>query len=147
MLAASCTAHRPPAGTREGRSLGDVYKSVTREGGEAAEESIRRDLQVQGTLGYVNPYVPVRTPPNVMPVWIPSFVSAEGDLVSGHWVYLVVNKEQWFVEEQATDVATPVALPKSKPDRPTRRAAARRPASSVVEQLSGAAPPPLEITP
>jgi hypothetical protein len=63
-----------------------------------AKAWVQRDLQMHGTLGYLRPYVPVRTPPNVMPVWIPSFVDEDNNLIQGHWVHILITDEQWFIE-------------------------------------------------
>jgi len=99
---ASCTAQRSPTlpGT-PGQSLADVYRSARREGIEAARETLQQDLQIQSTLGYVRPYVPVRLPPNVMRVWIPPFVDEDNHMVQGHWVHVMIRDEQWFIEDNA----------------------------------------------
>jgi hypothetical protein len=87
LLGSSCAPHRPPRPDESvGLPLDQVYNQTRREGVQAGAEAIRRELTIQGTLGYVRPGVPVRTPPNVIAVWIPAFVNTEGDMVSGHWV-------------------------------------------------------------
>lgn len=103
-LLASCSTSRARPGT-EGHSLEEVYAQARRQGSEAGAEAIRDDLQLQGTLGYVRPHVPVRTPPNVMRVWIPPFADAEQNLVQGHWVHVVIADEGWYVGQQASPVA------------------------------------------
>jgi Type IV conjugative transfer system lipoprotein (TraV) len=103
LLLASC-ASRPHTGAH-GQSLEEVYAQARRQGGEAGAAAMRDDLQLQGTLGYVRPHVPVRTPPNVMRVWIPPFADAEQNLVQGHWVHVVIADEGWFVGQQASPVA------------------------------------------
>jgi hypothetical protein len=80
-LLASCSTSRARSGT-EGHSLEEVYAQARRQGSEAGAEAMRDDLQLQGTLGYVRPHVPVRTPPNVMRVWIPSFADVEQNLTA-----------------------------------------------------------------
>ncbi|NOT56764.1 MAG: TraV family lipoprotein [Deltaproteobacteria bacterium] len=102
-LLASCSASRPHAGT-QGQSLEEVYAQARRQGGEAGAAAMRDDLQLQGTLGYVRPHVPVRTPPHVMRVWIPPFADAEQNLVQGHWVHVVIADEGWTVGQQASPV-------------------------------------------
>jgi hypothetical protein len=104
-----------------GQPLDQVYNQTRREGLQAGAEAIRRELTVAGTLGYVRPGVPVRTPPDVLAVWIPAFVNTEGDLVSGHWVYMVRQQEKWFIEEETGPGTAAVAVPHSHP-RPTRSA-------------------------
>lgn len=102
LVVASCTAQRSPTPpSAAGQSLDDVYNSARREGIAAAKDTLQHDLQLQGTLGYVRPYVPVRMPPNVMRVWIPPFVDADNHMVQGHWVHVLIRDEQWFIEQEA----------------------------------------------
>ncbi len=97
VLLASCsTVPRGPA-SRDGHALDEAYARARRHGIEAGVEAMRDDLQLQGTLGYVRPHVPVRTPPNVMRVWIPPFEDGERNLVQGHWVHVVIADEGWTV--------------------------------------------------
>ena len=118
VLLASCSASRPHTGAA-GQSLDDVYAHARRQGGEAGAEAMRDELQLQGTFGYVRPHVPVRTPPNVMRVWIPPFADAEQNLVQGHWVHVVIADEGWVVGQQASPVAA--LLP--SPTAPTTKTA------------------------
>lgn len=114
LLGASCTAHRPPAsGGVTGTSLDEVYAHARRQGSEAGEQTLREDLQMQGTLGYLRPYVPVRTPPNVIRVWIPPFEDEQHNLVQGHWVHVVVHTEGWYTGQQASPMAA--MLPHAAP--------------------------------
>ena len=77
VLLASCsTAPHGPA-SRDGHALDEAYARARRQGIDAGVEAMRDDLQLRGTLGYVRPYVPVRTPPNVLRVWIPPFEDGE----------------------------------------------------------------------
>jgi hypothetical protein len=99
------------------KSLDEVYAHARRHGSEAGEKTLREELQMQGTLGYVRPYVPVRTPPNVMRVWIPAFEDEQHNLVQGHWVHVVVHDEGWYVGQQASPVAA--MLPHAAPRRST----------------------------
>jgi hypothetical protein len=116
LLVSSCAPQRPPMpGDAGGRPLDQVYNETRREGLRAGAEAIQRELTMQGTLGYVRPGVPVRTPPNVMAVWIPAFVNTEGDMVSGHWVYMVRQQEKWFIEEETGPGTAAVTVPRSSP--------------------------------
>jgi len=122
LLGSSCALHRPPPPEESvGRPLDQVYNQTRREGVQAGAEAIRRELTIQGTLGYVRPGVPVRTPPHVMAVWIPAFVNTEGDMVSGHWVYMVRQQEKWFIEAETGPGTAAVTVPRSSP-RPRRSA-------------------------
>lgn len=51
-------------------------------------------------LGPEVPYVPVVTPPRVQRVWIPAHVDDVGDMVAGHWIYLMLERSRWFVDEK-----------------------------------------------
>ena len=104
LLLANCSASRTRPGT-EGQSLEEAYAQARRQGSEAGAEAMRDDLQLQGTFGYVRPHVPVRTPPNVMRVWIPPFADDEQNLVQGHWVHVVITDEGWTVGDQASPAA------------------------------------------
>ncbi len=122
LLVSSCAPQRPPMpGDAGGRPLDQVYNQTRSEGLHAGADALRRELTIQGTLGYVRPGVPVRTPPNVMAVWIPAFVNTEGDMVSGHWVYMVRQQEKWFIEEETGPGTAAVTVPHSSP-RPRRSA-------------------------
>ena len=50
-------------------------------------------------LGPEVPYVPVVTPPRVRRVWIPAHVDELGDMVSGHWLYLMLERSRWLVDD------------------------------------------------
>ncbi len=141
LLGSSCAPHRPPRPEESvGLPLDQVYNQTRREGVQAGAEAIRRELTIQGTLGYVRPGVPVRTPPNVMAVWIPAFVNTEGDMVSGHWVYMVRQQEKWFIEEETGPGAAAVAAPHSRPTP-------RRSAPLSPERSTGTAPTGSAVAP
>lgn len=52
-------------------------------------------------LGPEVPYVPVVTAPRVQRVWIPAHVDEAGDMVAGHWIYLMLERSRWFVDDAA----------------------------------------------
>ncbi len=105
LLASCSTTQRDPAG-HDGHVLDQAYARARRQGIDAGVEAMRDDLQLQGTLGYVRPHVPVRTPPNVMRVWIPPFEDGERNLVQGHWVHVVIADEGWTVGQPVAPVVT-----------------------------------------
>lgn len=45
------------------------------------------------------PYVPMVDPPRVQRVWIPAYVNNAGDLVAGHWIYLMLRPSRWFLDD------------------------------------------------
>lgn len=52
-------------------------------------------------LGPETPYVPVMKPPRVQRAWTPAYVNDTGDLVSGHWVYLLLKPSRWFLDDES----------------------------------------------
>ena len=44
------------------------------------------------------PYVPIVTPPEVMRVWIYDHVTPSNDLVIGHWVYVKITDQDWYIK-------------------------------------------------
>lgn len=74
----------------------DLRESLGRDEAEGVP-----DLEAAGpALGPEVPYVPVVTPPKVQRVWIPAHVDDVGDMVAGHWIYLMLERSRWFVEEK-----------------------------------------------
>ena len=75
------------------------------------------------------PYVPLVDPPRVQRVWIPAYVNSAGDLVAGHWIYLMLRPSGWFLddgrntEKRQLDLNVPAGItvrkPASKPDSST----------------------------
>src|SRR4030095_11147238 len=56
-------------------------------------------VQAKGLpVGPEAPYTPIMQPPQVQRVWVPDHLNAEGDLVSGHWVYVLLEPAKWFLE-------------------------------------------------
>ena len=93
-------------------------------------------------VGPEAPYVPVMNPPRVQRVWTPAYVNDAGDLVSGHWVYLLLQPSRWLLDDRTQESGDG-----SERGSPSRRAA--RPPHHVLRispaQLGGggegAAPP------
>jgi hypothetical protein len=73
-------------------------------------------LQNKGLpVGPEAPYTPIMQPPQVQRVWVPDHLNAEGDLVSGHWVYVLLVPAKWFLEtypiSPTPTLRTPLAPP------------------------------------
>ena len=70
-------------------------------------------------LGPEAPYLPLVQPPEVRRVWVTAHLSEAGDLIAGHWVYLMLEPSQWVLrgytgpQELKLKVPgrTPIALP------------------------------------
>ena len=54
------------------------------------------------------PYVPVITPPQIARVWIYDHVTPSNDLVVGHWIFVRLKEEKWYIEEQWEDSSSPL---------------------------------------
>ena len=50
-----------------------------------------------GALGPEAPYLPLVRPPQVQRVWITAHLNDDGDLIAGHWVYLMLSPSQWLL--------------------------------------------------
>ncbi|MDA8103759.1 MAG: TraV family lipoprotein [Nitrospiraceae bacterium] len=49
------------------------------------------------------PYVPVITPPEIARIWIYDHVTPSNDLVVGHWIFIKLKDEKWYIEDQWED--------------------------------------------
>ena len=75
-----------------------------------------------GALGPEAPYLPLVQPPEVQRVWITAHLNDDGDLIAGHWVYLMLESSQWFLKGYQGDrvlklrlpAPAPIALPRGK---------------------------------
>ncbi len=115
----------------EGRGRADV----------AAE--LRAGLAARHTFGYVAPYVPVVLPPEVRRVWVPTHENAEGELVSGHWVYVRFTDFRWFTDAPAGPLGLggrPAPVPDEAPPPPRPSGSATPP--PAVPWSEGAPPAP-----
>ena len=52
-----------------------------------------------GALGPEAPYLPLVQPPQVQRVWITAHLGDAGDLIAGHWVYLMLEPSQWLLRD------------------------------------------------
>ena len=48
-------------------------------------------------LGPEAPYLPLVQPPEVRRVWVTAHLNREGDLIAGHWVYLMLEPSSWLL--------------------------------------------------
>jgi Type IV conjugative transfer system lipoprotein (TraV) len=65
------------------------------EGNKAMIEEIQKNLKQKNAYGYVESYYPVRLPPDIRRVWIVDHQNDAGDLIQGHWVFMVVTPGRW----------------------------------------------------
>jgi len=72
-----------------------MYKQGVEEGSKAMVEEVRKNLKQKNTYGSVVPYKPVRLSPDIRRVWIVDHQNDAGDLILGHWVFMVVTPGRW----------------------------------------------------
>jgi hypothetical protein len=87
-----------------------MYKKGMEEGNKAMVEEVQRNLKQKNAYGYVEPYYPLRLPSDVRKVWIVDHPNDAGDLIQGHWVFMVVTPGRW----------APPSLPAVHPDSSER---------------------------
>jgi Type IV conjugative transfer system lipoprotein (TraV) len=72
-----------------------MYKKGMEEGNKAMIEQVQSNLKQKSAYGYVEPYYPLRLPSNIRRVWIVDHPNEAGDLIQGHWVFMVVTPGRW----------------------------------------------------
>lgn len=87
-----------------------LYNDVTRQHRKAPPLQ-PRTLPV----GPEAPYTPIMQPPVVQRVWVPDHLNANGDLVSGHWVYLLLEPSRWFLETYPAASTPSLRVPLAPP--------------------------------
>ena len=72
-----------------------VYKDGMEQGNKAMLEEVRDKLKQKSAYGSVEPYNPLRLPPDIRKVWIVEHPNEAGDLIQGHWVFMMVQPGRW----------------------------------------------------
>ena len=72
-----------------------VYKDGMEQGNKAMLDEVRTKLKQKNAYGSVEPYYPLRFPPDIRKVWIVEHPNEAGDLIQGHWVFMVVEPGRW----------------------------------------------------
>jgi hypothetical protein len=72
-----------------------MYKKGMEEGNNAMVEEVQRKLKQKNAYGSVEPYDPLRLPSDIRKVWIVDHPNEAGDLIQGHWVFMVVTLGRW----------------------------------------------------
>ena len=70
-------------------------------------------------LGPEAPYLPLVQPPDVKRVWVTAHLNEAGDMIAGHWVYLMLEPSTWYLKgyegpknlELKLPARAPIALP------------------------------------
>ncbi len=93
-----------------------VYREGMHEGRKEIVEQVQRGLRQKGAYGHVQPYFPVRLAADIRKVWIVDHPNEAGDLVQGHWAFIVVRPERWsspslpLIERPGVDDAERIPL-------------------------------------
>lgn len=81
------------------RPIEDVYESLHREGARNAVDLLREGLRSRQVYGVADPYIPLRKPEEVVPVWVPAYVDERtGRRIDGHWEHAVIRRSEWFTD-------------------------------------------------
>ena len=112
LLAAGCSP-KPYVG--EPRDLHEAMGSR----GEAVEAP---ELEASpAALGPEVPYLPLVQPPEVRRVWVTAHLNEQGDMIAGHWVYLMLEPSSWYLRyrgprklELQLPARVPVAVPRGE---------------------------------
>ena len=72
-----------------------VYKDGMEQGNKAMLDEVRTKLKQKNAYGSVELYYPLRLPPDIRKVWIVEHPNEAGDLIQGHWVFMVVEPGRW----------------------------------------------------
>ena len=64
-----------------------------------------------GALGPETPYLPLVQPPQVQRVWVTAHLNDDGDLIAGHWVYLMLEPSQWLLRDYQGPQELKLSLP------------------------------------
>lgn len=72
-------------------------------------------------LGPEVPYLPLVQPPDVKRVWVTAHLNEQGDMIAGHWVYLMLEPSSWYLRyrgprklELQLPARVPVAVPRGE---------------------------------
>ena len=72
-------------------------------------------------LGPEVPYLPLVQPPEVRRVWVTAHLNEAGDMIAGHWVYLMLEPSQWYLRGYSGPGTLELKLPARAPVAPPGR--------------------------
>ena len=109
LVAVGCT---PKPYTGEPR---DLHKEMG-SGNESVQAPVLEPSPA--ALGPEVPYLPLVQPPEVKRVWVTAHLNEAGDMIAGHWVYLMLAPSSWYLRYQGPQklelklpARAPIALP------------------------------------
>ena len=68
-----------------------------------------------GALGPEAPYLPLVKPPSVKRVWVTAHLNEAGDMIAGHWVYLMLEPSSWLLKDYEGPKQLQLRLPARAP--------------------------------
>ena len=95
-------------------------RDLHREMGSARDPVTAPELSPSpAALGPEVPYLPLVQPPHVKRVWVTAHLNEAGDMIAGHWVYLMLEPSTWYLKgyegpknlELKLPARAPIALP------------------------------------
>ena len=101
LLASGCVP-RPEVGAAR-----DLHAEM----GAQGETHVPQLKPSPGALGPEAPYLPLVQPPKVQRVWITAHLNDAGDLIAGHWVYLMLEPSQWLLRDYQGPQTLKLKLP------------------------------------
>ena len=95
-----------------------TFASIYRKAKEAqkADAPSDRSIRLTPDAGYDMPYFPVYESGRVEKVWVPAHVAREDKdvLVAGHWVFVMVERPHWYIEDHGMEkIVVPAISPVS----------------------------------
>jgi len=82
-----------------GASPDSIYDQVYKEGQSNTIELLREGLQERKVYGVTDPYIPLRRPDEVVPIWVVDGVDPlTGRRIGGHWEHTVIRRGGWAVD-------------------------------------------------
>ncbi len=93
-----------------------VYKDGLAQGSQAMIKEVQNRLRQKQAYGTVEPYYPLRLPPDIRKVWIVEHPNEAGDLIQGHWVFMILEPGRWASSSvppihPKTETKIPSAIP------------------------------------
>ena len=101
--------------------MGEAVDLHARMGPQPAELPAPRLQQSPGALGPEAPYLPLVRPPQVQRVWVTAHLNDDGDLIAGHWVYLMISPSQWLLRDYEGTRELRLKLPAPVAPEPQKR--------------------------
>lgn len=93
VLMAGCSTSPQHA---KGPALSEIYDKTHRQGSRDAIQVLREGMRSNHMYGATDPYIPMRKPDEIIPVWVPAQRDKRtGRLIQGHWEHSVIRWSDW----------------------------------------------------